>query len=170
MAHHIKLAVLLMLSTAARVGAILELRWERVDFERGQIDYRVSDIGPRKGRAIVPMNDGLRAALRTAKEAAISDFVIEWAGGPVASIKTGFNAATKTAKLKGVTPHVLRHTAAVHLAAAGVAMSKISQYLGHTNTSITERVYDALNDHVPAFGGAMIHVCPRTGDLQPAHA
>lgn len=141
MPHHIKLAILLMLSTAARVGAILELRWDRVDFERGQINYRTNDIGPRKGRAIVPMNAGLRAALVQAKEAAISDYVIEWAGEPVASIDTGFGNAVKAAKLKGVTPHVLRHTAAVTLAAAGVSMSRISQYLGHSSTSVTERVY-----------------------------
>jgi integrase len=141
MAHHIRLAILLMLSTAARVGAILELRWERVDFERGQVDLRASDIGPRKGRAIVPMNDGLRAALVRAKAAAMTDYVIEWAGENVRSIKTGFNAAVAAAGLKGVSPHVLRHTAAVHLAAAGVAMERISQYLGHSNTAITARVY-----------------------------
>lgn len=141
MAHHIRLAILLMLSTAARVGAILELRWDRVDFERGQIDFRASDIGPRKGRAIVPINESLRAALQTAKGAALSDYVVEWSGGPVKSIKTGFNAAVRDSGLKGVSPHVLRHTAAVHLAAAGVPMSKISQYLGHTSTGVTERVY-----------------------------
>lgn len=141
MAHHIKLAILLMLSTAARIGAILELRWERVDFERGQVDLRASDIGPRKGRAIVPMNDGLRAALITARDAALTDHVVEWAGAPVASIKTGFNAAVAAAGLADVSPHVLRHTAAVHLAVAGVAMDRISQYLGHSSTAVTTRVY-----------------------------
>lgn len=141
MAHHIRLAIMLMLSTAGRVGAILELTWDRVDFERGQINLRTSDTGPRKGRAIVPMNSGLRAALTAAKEAAMSDYVIEWAGGQVKSIKTGFYAAVRAAGLGGVTPHTLRHTAAVHLAEAGVPMSRISQYLGHSNTAITERVY-----------------------------
>ncbi len=141
MAHHIRLAIVLMLATAARVGAILELRWERVDFERGQIDLRTSDIGPRKGRAIVAMNDWARAALTSARPAAQSDYVVEWAGGPVQSIKTGFYAAVKLAGLKGVSPHVLRHTAAVTLAAAGVPMAKISQYLGHTSVAVTERVY-----------------------------
>ena len=149
MAHHIRLAILLMLSTAARVGAVLELRWDRVDFERGQVDLRASDIGPRKGRAVVPMNKGLRAALTTAREAAMTDYVIEWAGEPVQSIKTGFNAAMKAAGLKNVSPHVLRHTAAVHLAASGSKMSKISQYLGHTNTAVTERVYARFSpDHL----------------------
>jgi len=149
MAHHVRLAILLMLSTAARVGAVLELRWDRVDFDRGHVDLRASDIGPRKGRAVVPMNDGLRAALLAAREAAIGDYVIEWGGEPVASIKTGFNAAVAEAGLKGVTPHVLRHTAAVHLAAAGVSMQRISQYLGHSNEAITASVYARFSpDHL----------------------
>jgi integrase len=141
MAPHIRLAILLMLSTAGRVGAVLELTWDRVDFERGQINLRTDDAGPRKGRAVVPMNAGLRAALSQAKEAALTEYVIEWAGAPIKGIKTGFNAAVAAAGLKNVSPHVLRHTAGVHLAAAGVPMSKISQYLGHSNTSVTERVY-----------------------------
>lgn len=138
---HIKLAILLMLTTAGRVGAILDLTWLRVDFERGQINLRVDDIGPRKGRAVVPMNATLRAALESARQAALSEYVIEWAGGPVQSIRKGFQSAVESAGLKGVTPHTLRHTAAVHMAAGGVPMSKISQYLGHSSTSITERVY-----------------------------
>lgn len=149
--HHIKLAIQLMLSTAGRVGAILELTWDRVDFDRGQINLRTTETGPRKGRAIVAMNDGLRASLSVAKKAALSDHVIEWAGSPVKSIKTGFhNAAIRagfTRKGKGgkvfasISPHTLRHTAAVHLAEAGVPMQKIAQYLGHSNTAVTERTY-----------------------------
>jgi integrase len=137
---HIRLAILLMLATAARVGAILELKWSRIDFERGLVDLRASDIGPRKGRAIVPMNDGLRAALLTAKEAALSEYVVEWAGGPVRSVKTGFNAACRAAGLK-VTPHDLRRTAARLMVEAGVSIEEVAQYLGHTNPQVTFRVY-----------------------------
>ena len=64
---HIKLAIQLMLSTAGRVGAVLELTWDRVDFAGGRIDLRVETEGPRKGRAVVPINPTLRAALTTAK-------------------------------------------------------------------------------------------------------
>lgn len=138
---HVRLAVLLMLNTAARVGAILDLTWDRVDFRRGQIDLRIDSTGPRKGRAVLPMNATLRAALTAAKDSAMSDYVVEWAGDRIASIRTGFNAAVKRAKLKDVTPHVLRHTAAVRMASAGIPMSRISQFLGHSNTSVTERVY-----------------------------
>lgn len=140
-APHIRLAIQLMLATAGRVTAVLELEWDRVDFERGQINLRTDETGPRKGRAVVAMNDGLRAALSHAKNLALTDYVIEWGGRPVKRIKTGFNRAVKDAGLVDVSPHVLRHTAAVHMAAAGIKMEKISQYLGHTSTAVTERVY-----------------------------
>lgn len=140
-APHIDLACRLMLSTAARVGAILDLKWERVDLETGVINLRASDTGPRKGRAVVPMTETTRGMLATAREMALTDYVIEYGGEPVKSIKNGFKSKVETSGLKDVTPHVLRHTAAVHLAKAGVPMERISQYLGHSNTSVTERVY-----------------------------
>lgn len=138
---HIRLAVTLLLGTAGRVGAILDLEWQRVDFERGTINLRLADSHTRKGRAVVPMNGMTRAALQTARDAALTDYVVEYAGGPVKSIRTGFKAACRRAGIEGATIHTLRHTAAVYMAEAGVPMWKISQYLGHSNTAITERVY-----------------------------
>lgn len=138
---HIRLAILLMLSTAARVSAVLELTWDRVDLERGQIRLWVDTEGPRKGRATVPINAGLRAALVAAKEAALSEHVIEWAGGSVGSIQRGFESAVRNSGLKNVSPHVLRHTAAVHMVEAGVPFTEVAQYLGHTNPAMTFKVY-----------------------------
>lgn len=138
---HIRLAVVLLLGTAGRVGAVLDLKWDRVDFDRGNINLRLDDSQTRKGRAVVPMNGMTRAALQTARDAALTDYVVEYACGPVKSIRNGFSKACARAGLEGVTIHTLRHTAAVYMAEAGVPMSQISQYLGHSNTAITERVY-----------------------------
>ena len=160
---HIGLAIILMLASAGRVGAILDLTWARVDFAAGQIDLRLDAEGPRKGRAVVPMNRMARAALLSAREAALSDHVIEWAGGPVRCILKGVKSAGAAAKLAGVTPHVLRHTAAVHMAKAGVPMEKIAQYLGHSNVATTRAIYarfapDHLRDAAEAleFGGLTV--------------
>ena len=138
---------------------LLELTWDRVDIELGQIILRTDFTGPRKGRAVVPINNRARAALQDARAAALSPYVIEWAGKPVKSIKRGFTRAVKNAGLDDVTPHSLRHTYTVHMAAAGVPMAQISQYMGHTNTATTERVYarfvpDHLRDAaaIPEFG------------------
>ena len=153
---HIRLAILLMLTTAGRVGAILDLTWDRVDFDRNQINLRVDSEGPRKGRAVVPMNSTLRAALAKSAEEATCDFVIEWASGPVKSIRKGFTTTVNNAGLKAVTPHVCRHTAAVRMASAGIPMQKISQYLGHSNTSITERTYARFApDHMSDAAAAL---------------
>lgn len=138
---HVRLAILLMLTTAGRIGAILDLTWQRVDLDRGQIRLRADIEGPRKGRATVPINATLRAALTSAREAALTDYVIEWAGDRVQSIRKGFQRAVTNAGLSEVTPHVLRHSAAVHMAEAGVPMEVISQYLGHSNVQITTSVY-----------------------------
>lgn len=141
-AHHIALAVRLMIATGARSTAALELTWDRVDFERGIINLRNPfDRVRRKGRAAVPMNDQLRLELIEAKKGAMSPFVIEWAGNRVKSIKKGLKAAGKAAGLPEVSPHVLRHSAAVWMAEDGHSMSEIAQFLGHSNTKITEKVY-----------------------------
>jgi integrase len=138
---HVKLAVILMLTTAGRVSAILQLTWDRVDFDRGQINLRLDDDGPRKGRAIVPINGSLRAALLQAREASLSNHVIEWAGQPVKSIRKGLERLVTNAGLPEVSAHVFRHTAAVHMAVGGIPMSQIAQYLGHSSTAVTERTY-----------------------------
>lgn len=138
---HIKLAIMLMLSTAGRKRAILELTWAQVDFEDGSINLAKNDGTRRKGRAHVAMSQSIRTALLAAREGALTDHVIEWAGRPVKDIKRGFAKAVDDAGLEDVTPHVLRHTAAVHMAKRGVSMAMIAQYLGHSDDRITQRVY-----------------------------
>lgn len=139
---HVKLTMHLMLATAARISAILELTWDRVDFERKLIYLAdPSETVKRKGRATVPINKTLFAALRDARTLAMTDYVVEWAGKQVKSVKRSITKAAEKAGLADVTPHVFRHTAAVWMAEAGVPISEIAQYLGHSNPIITYRVY-----------------------------
>lgn len=138
---HMRLFIILALSTAARAGALLDMTWDQVDFERGLVRLSKGKETRLKGRATVPMTAFAREALQKSYEARETNHVIEWAGEPVKAIKKGFYRAVKRAGLEGVTPHVLRHTAAVWMAEAGTPMSEIAQYLGHRTTTTTERVY-----------------------------
>jgi integrase len=137
---HVKLFIRLALATAGRASALLELTWVRVDLDARRIYLRNPDkvITP-KGRATVPINDMLYAALVEARHGSISPYVIEWGGERVMSVKRGIAAAARRAELK-CSPHVLRHTAAVWMAEDGVSMAKIAQYLGHSDSKTTERV------------------------------
>lgn len=143
---HLELYLHLAIATAARQEAILDLRWEpavggpgHVDLDKGEVFLGYKANG--KKRARVPINTTLDAALRHAKGMAATGHVIEFRGAPVASIKTGFNAAVKRAGIAHCTRHDLRHTAAVWMAADGRPMSRISQFLGHSSTAVTERIY-----------------------------
>ncbi len=94
------------------------------------------------------MNATSRKALHDAKEGAVSPFVIEWGGRRVASVKKALKGAGSRADLPWVTAHVFRHSAATHMAEAGVNMEKIAQFLGHSDSRLTERVYARFS---PAF-------------------
>lgn len=152
---HIELFVRLAWATAGRASAVLELTWDRVDFERGQIRLATGE-GGRKGRATVPMTDSLRKALLTAYSARTSDFVIEWGGKQVHSIAKGFRRATERAKLEDVSPHVLRHSAAVRMVEEGVDMYKVAQFLGHTDPRVTFRIYARFRPHHLADAAAAL--------------
>jgi integrase len=146
---HVRLFVVLALSTAGRKQAILDLTWTRVDFERNQIRLGVVGESGRKGRATVAMTDRARAELEEAQRAAVTPYVIEYGGKKVGNIKKGFGAAVKRAGLVDVVPHDLRHTAAVWMAESGTSMAEIAQVLGHSDERITFRIYARYSpDHL----------------------
>lgn len=143
MLDHVRLTIILMLQTAARVGAILDLTWDRVDLERGVIDLRRDSTSPRKGRAVVPISDALARTLAHHKglRTGRSPYVVTYNGQRVLNIYGSVRRACERAKLCGVSPHVFRHTAAVHLAEGGMPMEELSQFLGHSDVNVTRRVY-----------------------------
>lgn len=140
-APHAKLYVLLGLYTMARPSAILELTWDRVDFERGLID--LNPAGRRqtaKKRPVVRMNDELSAALTAAYAARQCEYVVERAAKKVGSVKKAFQAASERSGLH-VTPYMLRHTGAVWAAEGGVSMPELAQYMGHDDDATTQKHY-----------------------------
>ncbi len=158
-APHLKLFIRLALNTGARKGALLDLTWDRVDLERGLIALS-KGVQTNKRRATVPINGTLKTALLESRKGNISGYVIEYRGKPVKDIKIGFAKACQRAsgatihakrgrwwaeggneKWDDVTPHTLRHTAAVWMAEGGIPISEIAQFLGHTNINITYKVY-----------------------------
>lgn len=155
---HIRLFVILAYHTAARAGAILDLTWDRIDFERRLISYgspgrRIT----RKRRATVPLNAAALSAVQASRIVATSEYVIEYNGRKVASIKKAFARACKRAGIEDCSPHVLRHSAASHMVMAGVPIAQVARMLGDTEET-TERVYgkwapDYLRNAADALAG-----------------
>lgn len=144
---HVRLFMILALTTGARKGALLALTWDRVDLEADTIDLREPElIDPltkkvRKSRSVVPITSVAKAALMEAKKSALSDFVIEWDGERVKNIRNGFDAARRRAQIANVTPHTIRHTAASWAVNDGASMEFAAKLLGHRNPETTRRIY-----------------------------
>lgn len=145
---HLKVFVVLAYHTAARKGAIFDLTWDRVDFDKRVISYdRPGRMKSKKRRATVPMNTVVLSLLQTAYEVRTTDYVVEWRGAPVHSIRTAFDDACERAGIAGCSPHVLRHTSATHMVMAGVKLAEIARFLGDTEAMV-ERVY---GHHAPDY-------------------
>ena len=140
-APHARLYALVGLFTMARPTAILELTWDRVDFDRRQID-----LNPRgrrqtkKRRPVVPLNDEVLSELKAAYAARQSEYVVERGAKPIGSVKKAFLAASARSGIK-VTPYTLRHTGAVWAAEGGASMDELAQFMGHDDSATTSTHY-----------------------------
>ncbi|MDR3496254.1 MAG: tyrosine-type recombinase/integrase [Ancalomicrobiaceae bacterium] len=144
--RHIARFILLGLYTGTRAGAIASASASRgqgrswVDLERG-IFYRLAEgkaetkkkqpPAPIPPRLLAHMRRWARLDATAADGREDSPYFVEWAGKPVASVKTGFGRAATLAKLgKHVTPHTLRHTAVTWLMQLGVSIWDAAGFVG----------------------------------------
>lgn len=154
---HIRLFIVLALTTAGRAGAILDLSWDRVDFERRRINLRNPHRSETsKGRALVPMNDTAYRELQQAKQIALTEYVIEYGGKAVKSIKKGFASAVRRAGISKCSPHDCRKLAARMMIQGGASIEEVAQYLGHSNIMTTRRIYARFSaDYLKKAAGAL---------------
>lgn len=140
-APHARLYMTLGLATCARPSALLEITWDRVDFDRGTIDLNPAGrLQNKKRRPVVPIAVYLRGPLLEAYAARRTDHVIERGGKAVANIKKAFSAASKRSGVHA-TAYTLRHTGAVWRAEDGIEMPELAQLMGHDNSITTEKHY-----------------------------
>ena len=129
------------LMTGQRKEAILSLKWDQVDFEANLIDFNDPSMPfahRRKGRGTVPMSQALRTYMESLEEDCL--WVIHRGGKRVIDFRSDWDKLMKKTGLD-ITPHILRHTVATHLAQKNVPIPQIARILGHSNSQITERVY-----------------------------
>jgi integrase len=153
---HIRLFLILGLATGARASALLDLTWDRVDFDNSTVNFKPPGRAQtNKRRTVVPMNKRARAALLEAQRGTLTEYVVEFNGKPVASVKKAIERLAKATGI-AVSPHVLRHTCAVWMAQADVPILKISQYLGHTSVAVTASTYARYSPSFMADAGAAV--------------
>lgn len=147
---HVALFLRIALGTAKRREAILSLTWDRVVLApqgNEYIDFG-DDVGKkRRGKTPISQNPPLIAALKRAKDSAITPYVIEFRGRKAVDVKTALTATCRRAGVPRITAHVLKHTAITWMVQDGATYEEISK-LANTSKEIIERVY---GHHSPSF-------------------
>ncbi|MCL2769100.1 MAG: site-specific integrase [Solirubrobacterales bacterium] len=138
--------------TGLRLGELLALRWRDVDWSAGRLRVRQNYVRgeygtpkTRRGSRGVPLADRLageldqlhRASAYQADDALV--FGNPHTGTPLdgAALLRAFQRALKDAGVRKVRFHDLRHTFGTRMAAAGVPMRALQEFMGHRDLRTT---------------------------------
>ncbi len=132
-----------------RRGEVCALRWRDVDFDRHVLllshsmtqKRRLVPLKNRKERE-VPLSARLEEVLSRARTRSAFVAIRGRKGWDPSNLTRAVSKLGKrlgVEKLNGL--HVLRRTFATHLVTAGEPMAQVSEWLGHSSVSVTERRY-----------------------------
>jgi integrase len=130
-------AVRLLTLTGCRLGEIMRLKWEHVDFTSRAL--RLPDS--KTGAKVVHLGQPALEVLETIERIEDNPWVITGTlpGAPLYDLQPFWQRVRARAGLKGVRIHDLRHTFASTAVAAGQVLPIIGKLLGHTQVQTTAR-------------------------------
>lgn len=142
--EHLKRFILIGLYTGTRSGAILAMRWEWIDLDRGIMRRRgPSEQETTKRRPPVRLGRLILSFLRRWKHQdrdRRQTTVVHYDGHSIRKLRRSWAAACRRSGLAAVTPHTLRHTRATWMMHEGVPPWQAAGSLGMSLEMLT-RVY-----------------------------
>jgi integrase len=139
------LLVLAAITTGARRGELLNLRWNDIDFERQTAYVQTTKNGQPK---VLPLTDDVIKELTKFRQQDSSlIFNSEIKPDKAFCFNKQWKKALKEAEVEDFTFHCLRHTCASYLAQSGASLLEIADVLGHKQISVTKRYAHLCIDH-----------------------
>lgn len=142
--------VLLAITTGARRGELIGLRWADVDLKASRALVRETKNGEQR---TLPLAGKALEALRALKlqNSARSEYVFAHPNGLPGTAYENFDdhwyTALDAAGIEGFRFHDLRHTTASMLAAQGASLLEIADVLGHKTLAMVKRYSHLVVDH-----------------------
>lgn len=143
------LLVLLAVTTGARKGELLALRWQDLDLDRALAYCQRTKNGDAKALPLVPaVVEELR---RFVGSPSVKVFASNRPTGKAFAFENQWRLALKAAKLRNFRFHDLRHTCASMLAQNGATLLEIGDVLGHRQLQMTKRYSHLTTGHKAAL-------------------
>lgn len=141
--------VLLAITTGARRGELIGLKWDDVDLKAARAIVHKTKNGDPK---VLPLVGGALEALRAMRlqGGGKSEFVFPQPSGQPGAYEhfdSHWYDALKAAEITNFRFHDLRHTCASYLAAQGFSLLEIADVLGHKSLKMVERYAHLAVDH-----------------------
>ena len=163
MPHHLRMFVALMLGTAARPEALLQLTTWQCDVERRVINLNPPGrVQTKKRRPVLPMPEWLVPWIASAPPG----HLVQFRGKPVLKIAKAFRTVRAAAGFGAdVTAYTLRHSVATELARRGVPPMEIAYLLGHRMPDLrtTGRYVHVSPEHLVAARDALDALAEEVG-------
>jgi integrase len=146
-------AIKLLVFTGARLGEVLGLQWQWIDFERGEA--RLPDS--KTGAKTVHLPPPALAVLSELPRIDGNPHVIVGGvvGAALVNLEKPWRVIRSEAGLDDVRLHDLRHAFASVAAASGMGLPIIGKMLGHTQAATTNRYAHLASDPVKAAAAAV---------------
>jgi integrase len=144
---YLYIVVVLALSTGARKGEILSLRWPDVDLQRGVITLNKTK---NRERRALPLAGYALERMREHARVRRLDTNLVFPGldrQKPADIGLAWEKARDRAGIKDFLFHDLRHSAASYLAMNGASLAEIAEVLGHKSFDMVKRYAHLSEQH-----------------------
>jgi integrase len=140
----------LALMTGMRLGEILGLHWEDVDFENKTITLHQTKNGDKR---IIPLTGAIEKVILTSHSVGASRGLLfpplyRNNKSQKTQIRPAFLKAMQQADIKGFTFHLLRHAAASYFAMQGATQGELQALCGWKSPSMTRRYVHYSQKHV----------------------
>lgn len=141
--------VLMALTTGARKGELLGLKWSDIGFERAEASVGVTKNGDPR---VLPLTPAVAAELQRFKGKPL-ELVFGSPRDPLRAFtfEPRFNDALRVARVRDFTFHALRHSCASMLAQNGATLLEIADLLGHRQLQMTKRYSHLATGHKTAL-------------------
>ena len=131
--------------TGLRIGEVLAVRWEHIDFETGRLILPETKTGRRGHDLPTPALEVLAALPRCGEWAFTNNGK---APATYKRVRETFARVATAAGLEDVRLHDLRRTVMTRAALAGVGAHVLRDLLGHSDTAVADRYIRTLGDPV----------------------